>query len=373
MTLGALSTRTLRRAPRVDTDALRRQCSIADVVTSYGIELRRSGAALVGRCPFHKDRGRPNLYVYASGRWICYRCDERGDVIGFVQRIESIDFLEAAERLSGSRLPSRLLRNGPGTPRPRAAKGIHTTQSRDEYLVIAAAADLYANRLLKHERALAYMAERGFQRPLLERYRVGYASGGELISYLRWRRLPLAAAVRAGLITTDGCEFMAGRVVFAEIDENRTAWLIGRILPQSPRQDAPEAPVYLGLPGSKPLLGWAEAGRDARRVCLVEGAMDLLALRQWRIPGLAIAGTGLHPDKLEQLKRFERVYLALDSDQAGQDGADRIALKLGGRAVRVRLPLGIKDVGELATVHDGEQQFRAVLRGATDRALAHAA
>ena len=252
-------------------------------------------------------------------------------------------------------------------------KPIHRRDDRDEHRVVAAAADLYANRLLQHEGALAYMAQRGFQRPLLERYRVGYAAGDELIPYLRWRRLPLAAAIRAGLITGDGNEFLSGRVVFPEIDADQTAWLIGRILPETRRVEPLDAPVYLGLPGTKPLLGWREAVGHARCVCLVEGVMDLLALRQWRIPGLAVAGTGLHDEKLEQLKRFDRVYLALDSDQAGRDGADRIALQLGRLAVRVRLPLGVKDVAEFATMADGEQQFRAALRDASDWAVARAA
>jgi DNA primase len=294
-------------------------------------------------------------------------------VIGFVQRIDNVEFLEAVERLTGRWPPSPLPRKGPGALKSRAVKRIHHGLDRDEYLVISAAADLYANRLLKYERALAYMAQRGFPRPLLERYRVGYASGDELIPYLRWRRLPLGAAIRAGLIRTDGREFLAGRVVFPEIDSPKTAWLIGRVVPESSPENADDAPVYLGLPGSKPLLGWTEAVRDTRHVCLVEGAMDLLALRKWRIPGLAIAGTGLHADRLEQLKRFEHVYLSLDSDHAGQDGADRIALQLGRRAVRVRLPLGVKDVAELATIADGQQQFRAVLNAAADRALARAA
>ena len=55
-------------------------------------------------------------------------------------------------------------------------------QATADAAALAAAADLYANRLLKHEGALAYMAKRGFARPLLERYRVGYAAGGELIA-----------------------------------------------------------------------------------------------------------------------------------------------------------------------------------------------
>src|SRR5258708_15422293 len=103
----------------IDTDALRREHPVAELVASYGIELRRVGIALVGRCPFHQDRGRPNLHVYRSGRWICYRCDQRGDVIGFVQQIENLTFREAAARLDGPLTGSpRPRRRGPGPPHP---------------------------------------------------------------------------------------------------------------------------------------------------------------------------------------------------------------------------------------------------------------
>src|SRR5215472_12502632 len=87
----------------IDTEAVRRQHPLADVVAAYGIELRRSGSALVGRCPFHADRGRPNLTVYSlSGRWVCYRCGEKGDVIGFVQQIEHLGFRNAVSRLGAT-------------------------------------------------------------------------------------------------------------------------------------------------------------------------------------------------------------------------------------------------------------------------------
>ena len=60
---------------RVDVGLVRQQYPIVDVVGRYGFELRRSGAAFIGRCPFHLDRGRPNLTVYPrSGRWVCFRC-----------------------------------------------------------------------------------------------------------------------------------------------------------------------------------------------------------------------------------------------------------------------------------------------------------
>ena len=49
----------------VDAEALKLTHPLADVVAAYGIELRRSGSALVGYCPFHADGGRPNLTVCA--------------------------------------------------------------------------------------------------------------------------------------------------------------------------------------------------------------------------------------------------------------------------------------------------------------------
>src|SRR5438874_903206 len=96
-----MSIRVLDSQSRIDTEALRREHPTAELVSSYGIELRRTGAALIGRCPFHQDGGRPNLHVYRSGRWICYRCGESGDVIGFLQRIENLSFRDAAARLIG--------------------------------------------------------------------------------------------------------------------------------------------------------------------------------------------------------------------------------------------------------------------------------
>ena len=99
---------------RVNTELLRLTHPIVDLVASYGIELRRSGSHFSGRCPFHVDRGRPNMAVFPrSGYWVCFRCDARGDAIAFVQRIDGISVREAAARLGGdvSRPPLRVERS----------------------------------------------------------------------------------------------------------------------------------------------------------------------------------------------------------------------------------------------------------------------
>src|SRR5579884_3351777 len=100
--------RTQRR--QWDVDRLRRDHPVAEVITRSGTELKPEGKALVGRCPFHQDGGRPNLYVYEeSQRWWCYRCGIGGDVIDYMRRRENLSFADACQRLSGSPLlPARV-------------------------------------------------------------------------------------------------------------------------------------------------------------------------------------------------------------------------------------------------------------------------
>jgi DNA primase len=100
MTMSASFSSAQPRPTRIDTDRLRQQHPIADLVAGYGIQLRRSGSSFTGRCPFHLDRGRPNLALYLhSGRFVCFRCGASGDAISFVQQIGHLTFREAASRL----------------------------------------------------------------------------------------------------------------------------------------------------------------------------------------------------------------------------------------------------------------------------------
>ena len=353
--------RVPRREGRIDTESLKRAHPTASVIAAYGIELRRAGTALVGRCPFHQDRGRPNLHVYRSGRWICYRCDERGDVVQFVQRIENLSFRQAVGRLMIQKPMGVASHSRPGlrsTPSPRQQV---RRLDDDEQEVLAAAVDLYASRLLSHEHTLGYLAARGFPRPVVEHYKLGYATGDELVSYLRWRRLSVCVAVRAGLLRKNGQEFMAGRITIPESRAGKAFWLIGRLLdPTEPRQSR-LSPKYLGLPGPKPLLGWDEAFCATRSVSVVEGPLDLLALRMWGMPGVALAGCAPSREQLSLLTRFDRVYLAFDRDRSGLQATERLATELGKRAVRIDLPAGAKDVADLAQHVDGRRQFELAL------------
>ena len=78
---------------------LKASLSIGEVIGRY-VKLTRTGRLLTGLCPFHGDR-HPSLSVNPEkGTFICYACGEKGDVFGFVQKIEGISFTETVKQLT---------------------------------------------------------------------------------------------------------------------------------------------------------------------------------------------------------------------------------------------------------------------------------
>jgi DNA primase len=344
-----------------DVEAIKCAHPIEEVAASRGVELRRVGRALVGRCPLHEDHGRPNFYVWPeTSSWFCFRCNLGGDVLRLVELVDQVDFREAVARLGVGPLEPRAPSVQPrAMPKTRAIRS-HASDP-DETRVRQAAAALYHRRLLADPVALAYVAGRGIDRATIESCQVGFAAGDELVAYLRWRSLPLGTALSTGLLDSSGREFLAGRIVVPDLTAHGPGWMVGRLIDDAPDPPGPEdPPKYLGLPGSKPLFG-AHAASGSSAVVLVEGAFDHLTLRQWGYPSLALMGTHGSAAVLEQLRAFERVYVVLDQDDAGFEGTLRLVGALGQVAVPVALPEDVKDVATLAVNPDGPAVFAQAL------------
>ena len=346
--------------PRFDAADLKRRRPLAEVVAGYGFALRRSGAALVTRCPFHRDNGRPNLHLYPdSGVFVCYRCGERGDVIRFVQLHERVDFPEACRRLGGAGSPPAH-RPPPGPPPPPTPI---RDPERDACLELAATA--YAARLRREPVPLAYCAGRGLSLAALERCRVGFAAGDELVPALRERGLPPDAARRAGLLTARGAEFLTGRITVPERRGARTAWMVGRVCPGVGRVLCADR-RFLNLRGPRRLLGYHDA-RGHPDVFVAEGLFDYLTLAAWGLPAVGLCGAQpgarLGREIARALGRFRRVFLVLDDDEGGHEARGWLAAALGSRAVPVALP-NIKDVAELGSHAGGRAAFRHAVRAA---------
>ena len=83
-----------------DIAEVREKARIDDVVSSYVTLKRAGGGSLKGLCPFHDEKS-PSFNVNPSrGFFHCFGCQEGGDVISFLMKIDGLSFAEALERLA---------------------------------------------------------------------------------------------------------------------------------------------------------------------------------------------------------------------------------------------------------------------------------
>lgn len=94
------------------------------------------------------------------------------------------------------------------------------------------------------------------------------------------------------------------------------------------------------------LFGWQAVSENAREVVLTEGEIDTLAMAAYGHAAMSVpfggGGKGKQnwiENEFERLERFEKIYLATDMDEPGDQAAAEIASRLGRhRCFRVMLP-----------------------------------
>ena len=75
-----------------DIDLVRERSPIADVIGEH-LQLRNAGGgSLKGLCPFHEEKTPSFNVTPARGLYFCFSCQQGGDVISFVQKIENLTF-----------------------------------------------------------------------------------------------------------------------------------------------------------------------------------------------------------------------------------------------------------------------------------------
>src|SRR5205807_2117122 len=102
---------------------IKARLDIVEVVGQY-VRLQRSGRQFSGLCPFHAERT-PSFSVSQERQaWYCFGCQEGGDIISFVEKIEHVDFRQALEQLA-ERAGVELERDrGPGRAWPTRSTAV---------------------------------------------------------------------------------------------------------------------------------------------------------------------------------------------------------------------------------------------------------
>jgi DNA primase len=311
----------------VDEDVARvRAASDLVAVASEHIALKRVGRRWVGLCPFHAEKT-PSFSVNGElGLYYCFGCGAKGDVITFVREVEHLDFVGAVERLA-AKAGISLRYDDAVTSRER--------QRRDRLVAaMRAAVDWYHERLLSAPdagRARAYLRSRGYDREVVERFRLGWAPD-------EWDALARALGLPDDVLRDTGLGFVnrAGRqqdafrarVMFPIFDVRGDPVAFGgRALGgEGPKyKNSPETPLYSK---SRTLYGlnWAKSEIVAAgEVIVCEGYTDVIGFALAGLPrAVATCGTALADEHFRTLKNFaRRIVLAYDADAAGQAAAER--------------------------------------------------
>ena len=308
------------RYPPAWLDELRIRADIVQVVSSY-IPLKKNGHRYVGLCPFHNEKT-PSFNVDGQKQvYYCFGCKAGGSVIQFVMDIEHMEFSEAVAHLAEQmHMPLPELQNDPEYERRRSLK-------ERIFLANQAAAKLYHQTLWEPQGAaiLDYVQKRGLSDAVIRRFGIGAATGGSIAPALLKQGFTQDELIAAGLLyqrENRTGDMFRNRAIFPIIDA------YGNVLGFGGRAMGDAQPKYLNTSDTPAFnkrynvfaANLLRKAKGLTRVILVEGYMDVVALAQFGIEGVAATlGTALTPEQARLLTRFApEVWLAYDGDSAGQ-------------------------------------------------------
>jgi DNA primase len=164
----------MARIPDEVVERLKREVSLERIVQTKGIELKKHGDNLVGRCPFHDDRTPSFVVTPSKNLWHCMgACQVGGTVIDFVMRAERCSFRLACEILLKD-APSLAASLEAERPRTTTAKLEEIAQPDEpDQVVLGRVVDFYHATLKQSAEARVYLGSRGIEH-------------GELVDTFSW-------------------------------------------------------------------------------------------------------------------------------------------------------------------------------------------
>jgi DNA primase len=174
-------------------ERLKREMPLERLVRASGVELKKHGANLVGRCPFHDDKTPSFVVTPSKNLWHCMgACQAGGTVLDFVMRREKCS-LRAAIELLQKDLPSLAASlSSPRTPTTQPLMEELAAPDEADSVVLSRVASYYHATLKESAEAIAYLEGRGLKHAeMIDAFQLGY--GNRTLGY----RLP-AGQVKAG-------------------------------------------------------------------------------------------------------------------------------------------------------------------------------
>jgi DNA primase len=365
--------------PREKIDDVRDRTNIVDVVKRH-VELKRAGTgSWKGLCPFHSEKT-PSFTVHEPRQFFhCFGCDEKGDAISFLVKIEQRPFMDVLTDLAAAAGVDLEVR--PLTPAERKARQDRESEEERMFRALDLATSFFEEQYASPAGAAAraYVEGRGIGAAVREKFRVGYAPGrwDALSSHLTSKKIPASDLESLGLCQVNErgrYDFFRDRIMLPVFDRQKRVVGFGSRLLDPDAKDrkyvnSPESALFHKKKQLYGLHAALEAIRKSDTIIIVEGNFDVLALHEAGIEeAVAPMGTALTAEQIGELRRFGKpITVVFDGDSAGQRAAQKavplfVEAEVDGRVAR--LPAGFDPDDFVRRSADGAATFRRMVEGA---------
>ena len=303
---------------------------IVDVVSKHVI-LKKSGGNYWGCCPFHNEKTPSFSVSPAKQIYKCFGCGEGGDVLSFLMKINNQSFAEVVKEqaeILGIELPNNF-------DKSKDNKDI----KEQIYSCMKDAAEFYKKTLLENKtsEAYQYLANRGITDENIETYRLGFAPNAydALQKFLKVKHNE-EIQEKAGLIIKreNGNGFIdrfRNRITIPIFDEKGNIVAFGaRAIEagQNPKYlNSPETLVYNKSHVLYGLYHAKEAIKEKDSIVIMEGYFDVISAQVNGVKNaVGACGTALTDSHVKLISRYtqsRKIYLAFDTDKAGQMATKR--------------------------------------------------
>lgn len=316
---------------------LKSKNNIVDVVGRYAV-IKRNGSNYWACCPLpgHNEKT-PSFSINENGQFYkCFGCGKGGDVITFIEEVESLDFYGAVKLLAENAKMEMPEDN---------SKDDETTKKNKEKLeklheILNVTAHYYVNNLYspKGEKAKVYLQKRGISTATAKAFGLGLSLGyEEVYDYLKSKGYSDQDILDSGVCqkTQKGniIDAYAGRLIVPIINS------LGKVIAFGGRVLEKKDEAFGKYKNTQDTRVWSKKrnlyainnlkalknNSELPYVIMVEGYMDVISLYQAGFKNVvASMGTSLTLEQAKLLKRYtNKVVVCYDGDSAGQDATLR--------------------------------------------------
>ena len=309
---------------------LKQKNDIVDVIGSY-VSMDRKGNTHWACCPFHHERTASFAVNQAEQFYHCFGCGVSGDVVRFVQEIESTDFMGAV-RILASRAKMEVPENNFDTE-----IAVQKKKQRDKMAsIMLDTAKFYLSNLYggdnRAQAHLQYIADRKLSPTTVKKFGLGASLDFySLPDYLAGKGYTRQELLDSGAVgeAKNGklVDFEAGRLIFPIINSyDEVIAFGGRALEKTDFAKYKNTRETLLFNKRKNLyninlLKKLKRTKSITEVIMVEGYMDTISLYQAGFENVvASMGTSLTTEQARLVKRYaDTVLISYDGDFAGQN------------------------------------------------------